>query len=426
VQVDVSVGETTCHLSGLCPPGVVTTLSGTITPTSAGWNAGNARLLSAADALPTDDQRAFVLDVRPPPTYALITRESSTPHASSSHYLERALVPILNREGQAGERVIRVDPAQPDRDVLAAASLLVLDHPGKLSPETITLLSSMVRRGRGMLYVAADPVDATNLKLLADAAGSDLKMPVEFQPPSANTVRSDLFLIEWKKDQAPFRDMAETMTAGAGPLRFSGGLATRQLTTGLQDDVLARYSDRSAALVVTSCGAGSLAVLNADLGTSNLPSSPVFVPMIGELCGRLLAANQSAAPTNCGEALAADLPAEVTATAGLSVVPALESAFSQEASFVVWRGEAAGPPGVYKVQRGNETVYALATAVPASESDLQPLDPETLKTRLAAGRNVYFQSAGEEPPQDKAWAWILVACVTCVLLEFGVLKAFRS
>jgi len=81
-----------------------------------------------------DDQRAFVLDVRSPPTYALITRESSAPHASSSHYLERALVPILSREGQAGERVVRVDPAQPDRDVLATASLLVLDHPGKLSP----------------------------------------------------------------------------------------------------------------------------------------------------------------------------------------------------------------------------------------------------------------------------------------------------
>jgi len=215
-----------------------------------------------------------------------------------------------------------------------------------------------------MLYVAADPVDATNLKLLADAAGSDLKMPVEFQPPSANTVRSDLFLLEWKKDQAPFRDMAETMTAGAGPLRFNGGLATRQLTTGLQDDVLARYSDRSAALIVTSCGAGSLAVLNADLGSSNLPSSAVFVPMIGELCGRLLAANQSIAPTDCGEPLAVDLPAEVTATAGLSVVPALESSFSQEESFVVWRGEAAGAPGVYKVQRDNQTVYALATAVP--------------------------------------------------------------
>src|SRR5205823_2133502 len=108
------------------------------------------------------------------------------------------------------------------REALTAASLLVLDHPGKLAAETINLLASMLRRGRGMLYVAAEPVDATNLKLLADAAGNDLKMPVEFQPPSANQVREQLFLLDVRKDQPPFGPMAETMNAIGGSLRFAG------------------------------------------------------------------------------------------------------------------------------------------------------------------------------------------------------------
>src|SRR2546421_330888 len=94
----------------------------------------------------------------------------------------------------------------------------------------------------------------------------------------------------------------------SGPLRFSGGLNSRHAEGGLIDDVVASYSDRSAALVVTSCGAGKLAILNADLGASNLPASPLFVPMMGELVGRLLAQQRAADAAPCGEPIALYLP----------------------------------------------------------------------------------------------------------------------
>jgi hypothetical protein len=225
--------------------------------------------------------------------------------------------------------------------------------------------------------------------------------------------------------------MAETMNAAASGLRFAGGLASHRLDSGLQDDVLATYSDRSACLVVTACGAGSLAILNMDLSASNLPSTAVFVPMIGELCGRLLSINRTTDAAACGEPLATYLPPETTAIEGLSVVgpdgtKETSSSLSQEASFVAWREEAAGAPGVYRVTRGKETLFALATAAPAAESDLEPLDPATLKTRLAAGRTVFYQGAGDAPPKDQAWAWILVGCTVCLIGEFGVLKAFRT
>ena len=72
--------------------------------------------------------------------------------------------------------------------------------------------------------------------------------------------------------------------------------------------------------------------------------------------------------------------------------------------------EAAPSPGIYRVQLAGQTVFAVATAAPASESDLETLDPSTLKTKLAAGHAVYFQGAGDEPPKDQLWAWILAAC----------------
>ena len=86
----------------------------------------------------------------------------------------------------------------------------------------------------------------------------------------------------------------------------------------------------------------------------------------------------------------------------------------------------AGLPGAYTIQRGEKTVFAVATAVPGMESDLTPMDPAVLSTRLAGGRSVHFQSAGQEPPKDDAWTWLLVGCCVCMISELAVLKAFRT
>lgn len=446
VQAELTLGASTYRLEGLCPPGVKSTLTTTVVPRDAGWQTGEARLLSAEDALPADNARPFVLNVKPAPTYVLLTREPAKPQAVSSHFVERALAPgaaarrtIDATATAAGpvERVQRVDSkAVPDKDALAAADLIVVDHPGKLPAETVELLANLVRRGRGLLYVAAEPVDATNLKLFADAAGDDLKMPVKFLPPQAGQVRRDLTLAETRQDQPPFREFGEGLSAAIGPLRFSGGLSTQRDEAGLLDDIQATYSDRSACLVTTAFGAGVVCVLNADLAASNLPASPVFVPMIAELVGRLLGRATGDAAVASGERLDAVLPPDAgSASAGLSLAgPAGVSAndlgaLSDQTSAVLWTWPAAGPPGVYSVKRGATIVYAVATAIPASEADLAPLDPAVLTGRLAGGRKVAFASAaaGDDAGRnDRIWAWVLAACCACLLLELMTLLAFRA
>jgi hypothetical protein len=102
-------------------------------------------------------------------------------------------------------------------------------------------------------------------------------------------------------------------------------------------------------------------------------------------------------------------------------------AMADEGGAVAWRWTTAGPPGVYTVRRGTADVFALATVIPAAESDLQSIDPDLLKGRLSGGRTVSFQLAGEdENRRDTRWAWIAVACAGCMLMEFGALKLFRS
>src|SRR5688500_385183 len=165
-----------------------------------------------------------------------------------------------------------------------------------------------MRRGRAVLYVAAEPVDATNLKMIAEAAGAELKMPVEFLPPRAGEIRRGLFLAEMRRNEAPFSIFGDSVNAAVGSLRLGGGLSSRRLEGGLADDVLATYGDRSAAVVATACGAGALGVINAELTGSMLPSSPAFVPLVTELVGRLLGSNVDQSSVNCGEPVVRMLP----------------------------------------------------------------------------------------------------------------------
>jgi hypothetical protein len=307
-----------------------------------------------------------------------------------------------------------------------------LDHPGKLAEESIALLAGLMRRGRSVLYVAAERVDATNLKRLAEAVGSGLQMPVEFSPPLSGQVRRDLFIAEVRRDDVPFHVFGDQRTAVTRQLRFGGGLGSRRLVGGIMDDVLATYGDGTACMVLTAADAGSLAVINADLGASNLPKTPAFVPIVDQLVGAMLDRDRATRPAGCGEPLVVRLPTEITSSQGLeiSASPGASGPFGtllDEPTGVVWQWPAAGPPGVYEVRRGGSPLFALAVQIPADESDLESLPPRVLQDRLAAGRPAYVRSAfGEASPRDDVWSDCLTACLVCLLGSIVVLLVSRT
>ncbi len=433
VDVEVTLGPAVYRLSGSCGPWEQTTLTQPLTLANAGWLAGEARLVDVHDALAADNVRPFVVHVRPSPVYALLSRQPK----GSSFYLERALAPFTNRGRSTAVRTVRVDPTQADAESLAAAELIALDHPGKLSPETIRTLASLVRRGRAMLYVASDPVDAVNLRQLTDALGQSMQMPVEFSPPPSGNARHDLFLTQARREQAPFSVYGDGVDRVLAGLRFSGGLASRRLDRGIEDDILAGFNDQSAALVVTAAGAGTLAVLNADLGNSNLgsPSSEaakVFPVMIHELVERMLGQSQRNPAVLCGEAALVPLPPEAGAMAGLRILgpPGVEEnqlgQLIDSASGAMWRTSPSAPPGVYQVERDGATVFALALELSPEESDLRAIDPEVITGRLAGGRHVQFHAGTHgQDTRDDLWTWLAVACIGCMLCELTALRIFR-
>ena len=188
VTAEIAVGDARFRVQGQCAAGGRSTLIAEANLATEGWHVGEARLVSVEDGLSEDNSRPVVLQVHPQPTYLLLTRQSADARPSSSYFLERAISPQVAKDGRVPEKVLRTDPSRVERETLTAADLLILDHPGKLSEETLQLLAALLRRGRGVLYVVAEPIDATNLKLLAKAAGSSLQLPVEFAPPPVGQV----------------------------------------------------------------------------------------------------------------------------------------------------------------------------------------------------------------------------------------------
>jgi hypothetical protein len=408
--------------------------------------------VQADDALAADNVRPLVVQLRPKPTYLLLTRQLARQKPSSSYFLECALVPDGQLGPKAAATVVRLDPANLDAKTLAPVDLVCLDHPGKLSDDAIKVLSASLRRGRPVFYVAGETIDATNLKRLAEAGSTGLYMPVEFAPPPAGSNRRNLFLKSVRNEEPPFSVFGDHLSTFMGSARFAGGLASRPLPGGLPNDVLATYNDGSACLVSTVSDAGALLVLNADLAASELPGKSLFVLLVQSLTDRIMNREGGPAQAFCGERLVAQLPPEVPSASGLRIVGpetyssrrpsepgarVMDSAgevsggrygeLIEEGGGVAWNWHSPDRPGVYRVCRDGLTIFAQALEIPAEESQLEYLSPEVLRDRLAAGRDVYYRSAAaEEERRDDLWKWFAVACVVCLLGELTSLITFRT
>jgi len=437
VTAEVVISGATYRLAGHCPAGGRTTLTEEITRHGTGWQWGEVRLVGVDDALAADDVRPLVVQVRERPVYALVTRQPESLRPSSSHFLECALVPDKRLGKNASANLVRVNPAGMDRQSLAAADLILLDHCGRLSEENIKLLAGLMRRGRPIIYVAAEVIDATNLKRLADAAGGGLQLPVQFTPPHKGQFRRNLVLKPVRGDHPPFDRLGESLLAFINRQRFNGGLSSQISANAREEEMLATYADGTACMVLTPSDAGTLAVVNADLAASDITRTEAFNPLVDELVQEMMASSRAEESFVCGEQLVKNLPPEAGTAAELRIVgPAAMDRGEGTDRFgeladrgigTVWHWPSPEAPAAYRIQRGDVVVYSAAVTIPSRESNLNALPSSVLKDRLAAGRDVYYRSiSGEGDRRDDLWKWFVAACVVCMLAEIGTLLAFRT
>ena len=435
VQLEVTLDNVVVPFEGRCPPKSRTTVAGKLPVSSVGWHFGQVRIVAAQDALPADDVRPFVIQSRPQPRLAVLTRDNPKAKSSAAWYIRRALA--ATRTTTAADEIAIISAADPDIEDLRAADIIVAARPGRINKDTLTVLTAMLQRGNSLLYIAADQLDAANLADLTNRLGSSLSMPVSFLPPSGERSGMKRMLTSVNRRSSPFVVFGDELSAAIGSLEFGGGLMSRPTAEGLQDDVRATLSDQSAFLTVTAAGRGRLGVLNADLERSNLARTPVLVPLLGELVTQdLTAAAGKQPPRFCGEPFTMPLDVgeesleELRVFRGDDELTAAESGrFTAIAGGVVWDMDSAGSTNIYKVRDADGVVAAAVTSAPEDEADLRTLSAKVFEDRLAGGRQLSFTDsavAGSEETQDTMWVWLATGCMLCLLLELLTLKLFKT
>ena len=420
-----------------------------------GWIVGTARIEEARDCLPSDDLRHFAFQVKGAPVIALVSREDPRSVGGSTYFLWRMLSPLPAEGGVASERVLPVGVDSIGRAPLAEADLIVINKPGRIETGAARALADVMLRGRPMVYFVSEPADAENLAALQALCGDELRLPVRFAALARSGEErrpfaversgggSALSLGEVRGAQKPFRAFGDELPRLSSGLTASRTLATNPESAGAPEEVLARWSDGSAALVSTRISRGRLAVWNMDVAGSTASRSAFFIALLREQVLDLLAESStlgSELPT--GTARAIPLPPAARPGAAHRLIgpdggPAGGASFEEAEDVVVLRWAPVGPPGLYAVREGERAAFVASTVCPACESDLRPTDAEALKARLcppeaggaAAGRQVTvlgLEGEGRPEEQFELWPWLLVAGVALMVVELAALKAFRT
>ncbi len=426
-------------------PQSTATLSESVSIDALGWHHGWVRLENNLDVLPDDDARPFAWHVRAPLKVALLTRQPKNQIPSSSFYLEQSLGVALAPNAWGAKDTVGddewkvVERLNPSRDSVGqwpASDVFVLDHPGQLSDEALQHLANRLRRGKGLLYVTDELVDAMNLRRLAEILGSEFQPPIELLPDDVSRARKDLFVRQANSRQRPFDVLASSNVAALlRPIRFAGGLPTKTIAEGLRSLVLAELSDTSSLLYITRVGAGSMAVLNTDLGRSNWPVQPTFLPVVGELIQGLVGQGAQR-QANCGEPLVRSFSESVDRDATL-VGRTIAGPPPQDGSFgtwewnamqgaLVWNWQEPAGAGIYALDLDSVPEMMVATSTPAVESDLSTLPKEILTSRLSGTRKVgYATVESAESTTDQLWNWLILACLGGLVMEIAALRWSR-
>ncbi len=442
VRCGIDLSTIKRHVEATLLPQSSRTIAESLRFDTVGWQHGSATLNGNLDVLPDDDQRPIAIRVRPPVRVLMVTKQNQNEIPSSSFYLQQALsvaltgneFPMTAERNRNNETIVRIHPLRESVRQWPQCDVYVIDHPGSLSTEALQLIASQLRRGKGLLYVASDLVDAINIRQLAEILGSDFQPPVELVPEGNTESRKELFVRQVKSREAPFRVLGSNdATSLFKPVRFQGGLGTRANAEGLRDQVLAELSDTSALMYLSSVGAGQIAVLNTDLGQSNWSVQPTFLPIMSELTRALLVQRGQGDQAASGEPLVRILPATVTESSPLQG-RTIDGPTPANGDFGAWQWVAGQnsviwnwkePPGagIYALEENGVPVSMVATSAPAIESDLSTLDKDVLTTRIGGDRRVGFATVDSaNDKSDELWNWLIVGCLLGLIGEIVALR----
>jgi hypothetical protein len=343
-----------------------------------------------------DNVRFAVLGEDPTPAILAV---SASGHPSEVFYLERAL---SIADGARGFRFSAIGgPAFSDLgpEEIAGTDVIALLGTRGIEQRGRELLAGYVEAGGGILVAAGPDVD----------------------PEVVNNALGRLVQTTWTaRDAAPLalapddsRHPIFRLLGGAGTLGSASFSRASLVKASDTADVVARYSDGSAALVEEQAGRGRVLVFASDLndGWNDLPLQPAFVPFLHESLRYLTATRPSAR-----ELVVGDLAAGGGSRAGVVELPFRPAGPKGPAL----RG--AGPFGPATAQ--GPAVRSVAVNIDRRESDPARVTVEEFSARVArlnatAARRATASSRDRESGQ-RLWQIALIVMILSLAAEGAV------
>jgi hypothetical protein len=323
-----------------------------------------AASITDRDGYAADNIRYAVVNAADVPSILAVT---PTGHPSESLYLERAL---LIAEGSGGFRFRAISGRDfSDRDAGASSPatgddvIVVLGTRG-LEQRGRERLAAFVGEGGGLLVAAGPDVDPA---VIREALGGVIK--TSWRARASTELRaSDAAALSFAPDDS--RHPIFRLFGGVGTLGNVTFARAALVEPADSDEVLARYSDGTPAVVEERTSGGRIILFASDLNNrgNDFPLQPAFVPFVHETVRYLAAARASRSAYLVGELAGpqGSAPGVVTLGGGRTVAVNVDTRESDPARMTVDEFQAG-------VARLNATAARQAGAQARSDEDRQRL-----------------------------------------------------
>ena len=375
-----------------------------------------------ADALPADDARYLVADLRNRLNVLLLT-DSRFGISDGATYLRRALNPAPQNPG--GFQALTRRPSELTANDLRTCDVIICSEIETLPPASVTLLAHYLAEGGSFLFFLANAQGAAQSAALTKAIPGGAK--AAFRPETYLDVRRQgrgYIRLNPPRTESPLlRLFTDPAVADLTKIRF-----TRYFLTGppAPDAApLLTFEDGTPALARCDVGRGALLLANFSASplAGDLGKQTLFPPLIHELtqgiAGRVGERNE----TLCGGsfALTRETAAQNVMVTGPNGEPA---ALTRDASGGAMAAGLARP-GFYRVAAGGQVVAAFAVNSAPEESDLRRADVSALQAKRGAGKSHLAGERGQTLDSLRytvaLWPYCLLLALAFLLIELWII-----